>query len=488
MWNYIKEMLSSLLGHKKDNAPISNTLTFNWVFTIILSFMLRLHKGGVSSLQRALGIDPSHYCSMDDVFRSGAIDLHSMRNSWIDVITTEMTPYEVDGRLVFTGDGVLQPKEGRRQPGVTRHHKDSGTQTKPSSFHGIHAGCINILTKTNNGNLCATPLTAELMDGLAPTANWKNSKKPHANRSLELQEITRASEITNRLQHYGIYLTDRASMCRDCFRELDALNAASEYKLSMIVPVKKDCRAYEKPVIDPHKRGRHPLKGDDFKVMDWAKNPEGQINAEIFAYGKIHNAKYKTGCFLWGKGYYRELRFVAVDLCDGRGVFVLVCTDTDFDPVSIVQLYCYRFLCEEAFKQYKTVFHGLDMHFWSKSHPWNSFVAPKGTAHVLESVEDPEAQEHILKTVDAMERYLQFAIMAQGIAQRIASEQEIGGTIHRFTSKRSKNAVKVSEEDICNYLSAHLSLLLAKYSDDELIQFIRGKQSVEDAETAFNLL
>lgn len=189
-----------------------------------------------------------------------------------------------------------------------------------------------------------------------------------------------------------------------------------------------------------------------------------------------------------GKGYYREYRFVAVDLCDGRGVFVLVCTDTDFDPVSIVQLYCYRFLCEEAFKQYKTVFHGLDMHFWSKSHPWNSFVAPKGTAHVLESVEDPEAQEHILKTVDAMERYLQFAIMAQGIAQRIASEQEIGGTIHRFTSKRSKNAVKVSEEDICNYLSAHLSLLLAKYSDDDLIQFIRGKQSVEDAETAFNLL
>ena len=95
---------------------------------------------------------------------------------------------------------------------------------------------------------------------------------------------------------------------------------------------------------------------------------------------------------------------------------------------------------------------------------------------------------HILKTVDAMERYLQFAIMAQGIAQRIASGQEIGGTIHRFTSKRSKNAIKVSEEDICNYLSAHLSLLLAKYSDDELIQFIRGKQSVEDAETAFNLL
>ena len=74
---------------------------------------------------------------------------------------------------------------------------------------------------------------------------------------------------------------------------------------TLIVPVKKDCRAYEKPVIDPHKRGRHPLKGDDFKVMDWAKNPEGQINAEIFAYGKIHNAKYKTGCFLWGKGYYR---------------------------------------------------------------------------------------------------------------------------------------------------------------------------------------
>ena len=151
--------------------------------------MLRLHKGGVSSLQRALGIDPSHYCSMDDVFRSGAIDLQSMRNSWIDVITTEMTPYEVDGRLVFTGDGVLQPKEGRRQPGVTRHHKDSGTQTKPSSFHGIHAGCINILTKTNNGNLCATPLTAELMDGLAPTANWKNSKKPHANRRWSCRRL-----------------------------------------------------------------------------------------------------------------------------------------------------------------------------------------------------------------------------------------------------------------------------------------------------------
>lgn len=127
------------------------------------------------------------------------------------------------------------------------------------------------------------------MDGLAPTANWKNSKKPHANRTLELQEIKRASEITNRLQHYGIYLTDRASMCRDCFRELDALNAASEYKLSMIVPAKKDCTVYEKPVIDPHKRGRHPLKGDPFKVMDWAKNPDGQINASIFAYGKTHN-------------------------------------------------------------------------------------------------------------------------------------------------------------------------------------------------------
>ena len=488
MWNYITEMLSGLLGHKKDNAPISNTLTFDWVFVIILSFMLRLHKGGVSSLQRALDIDQSHYCSMDDVFRSDAIDLQSMRNSWIDVITTKMTPYEADGRYVFTGDGVLQPKEGRRQPGVTRHHKDSGTQTKPSSFHGIHAGCIDILTKSNNGHLYATPIAAELMDGLAPTANWENSKKPHANQTLELQEIIRTSEITNQLKHNGIYLTDRASMCRDCFRELDALNDKSEFKLAMIVPAKKDCVAYERPVIDPHKRGRHPVKGKDVKVMEWAKNPDGWKNEQIYAYGKNHNAKYKTGVFLWGKGYYRELQFVAVDLCDGRGIFILVCSDLSIDPVSIVKLYCKRFLCEEGFKQFKTVFHGLDMHFWSKSHPWNSFVAPKGTTHVLESVNDSEKQEHILKTVDAMERYLQFAIMAQGIAQRIASEQEIGGTIHRFTSKRSKNAVKVSEEDICNYLSAHISILLAKYSDDALIQFIRSKQSVENAEAAFNLL
>ena len=96
--------------------------------------------------------------------------------------------------------------------------------------------------------------------------------------------------------------------------------------------------------------------------------------------------------------------------------------------------------------------------------------------HILESAKTPKERENILDAVKAGEVYMQGACIAQGIAQLIAMNQPLGGTVQLHTRKRSYTHRKVSERDVCYFLRDHMELFFEKYAIHPLIQFVRERQ------------
>lgn len=88
--------------------------------TIILGFMARLDKLGVSSVIRSMSLRPGCYESMMHFFRAGSWSLDEVRGRWFDAVKEHAPVFNIFGRCVLVGDGVKQPKEGHYMPSVKR--------------------------------------------------------------------------------------------------------------------------------------------------------------------------------------------------------------------------------------------------------------------------------------------------------------------------------------------------------------------------------
>jgi len=197
-----------------------------WVGTAILSNLIlsqQSNPGGVTDVLRKLNIPPEYYCSVDNMYRSDAIKLQALQDEWINYVCENCQPYTTGGRILLSGDGVMKPKEGRYAPAVVRLHKESGTQSKPSSFHGIHVGALGIMALGQNHGVYCMPLFMQLMQGLDPVAKWEGSPYVHADMPLELQEIVYMAQAVRIFSCSAYYLTDRASMSANAFAKIAAL-------------------------------------------------------------------------------------------------------------------------------------------------------------------------------------------------------------------------------------------------------------------------
>ena len=489
MFKMFQLFFSGLHGSKKSDAPVSNRRTYRWICAIILACCLRLHRGGVSSIINALEMAPSHYCALDDVFRSAAVDLGKLVDYQLNYITENMTPFLTNGRYTFTADGVYTTCEGRRTPGATRCHKDSGTESKPSSFFGKQAFAIDMIMQGNNHGLYSVPVEMRLAYGLAPICDWEGTPYPDADKSLEMQETLEVIRLCNEHNLNAYLLSDRASMNGNVFTAILTNNEdTTTSDVDLITVARKNAVAYYPPRPEDYAgRGPHPKRGKKVHLSDLAKCSDGWHYARVWAYGRKQKCMYKCVNLLWGDDLHL-LRFVIVKGLSRDGTFVLVSTNTTLSPVTIISAYSRRFLCEERFKQYKHTFKGFDCHFWSKSHPYHSHLRPKDQEHILSLVTDKKEREAILKALRANDLYLELVCISQMIVQQIAMEQERNGVVQSFTKKRSKTAVKVSEEDVCNFFSKEFHLVLKKYEDDEIIQFIMSMGGVEDEAAIYALL
>ena len=479
MFERIVLILGRFLGDR-SNGAISHKTTYLWFCTVVISIILKREPGGiVISTLRAWDLDKKYYCNVDDIFRSNAIDHKCLEDQWGRIVGDEFIFYKpADNMIVYTNDGVLNPKEGRRGSTVTRLSKESGTQSKPSTFFGASTGSLNIMTCDEEGNkVFPVPLKMWFSQGFSPMVEWENTPCPYGNLPTEQQEIMMAARDFRTRNEDGVILADRATMSHNSFERVEGIrNYYQEHNLWLVTCCKSAIDAYEYPDPTLYKGvGRHALLGD--KVDFSAKADKNRVfkETEVFIYGKNQVIKYCAKQLLWSRSKRRPLLFVFCIMEDGRRA-VFATDKLDMDPVTVVKLYSLRFLCEEGFKSFKHTFFGFDYHFWSQSMPWNSFMRKSGDPHPLESVTDKASQEKIMAEFKASSLALQMACIAQGLTQLLAQDQEVGGIVQEFTIKRTNTKTKVSEHDVCNFFVENRDEMMDVYKKHELIRFIKARQ------------
>lgn len=476
MFEEILTILERFYGNRSIGA-ISHEATFMWFCAVITSMMLKNEPGGaVISTLREWNLDEKYYVNVDDFFRSKAIDYDRLVTEWAQIVGDMFSLYKVDGMIIYTTDGVLNPKEGRRGSTVTRLTKESGTQSKPSTFFGASTGSLNIMTCHDGEKLYPVPLKMWFSQGFAPMTEWDNTPCAYGKSPTEQQEIMMAGKDFRIRNENAVIIADRASMSHHSFENVKSIRENSDKDIWLVTCCKSVLDVYEYP--DPSKYkgvGRHAKLGDKVNFKASADKDKKFLEGEVFIYNKKQKVRYYAKELLWSRQKRRPILFVICILPDGRRI-VLATDKLDMDPLTVIEIYSLRFLCEEGFKSFKHVFFGFDYHFWSKSMPWNSFMRKATDPHPLEKVTSVANQEKIMDEFKASSLALQMACIAQGLIQLVAQEQEIDGTVQKFTTKRTNTKIKVSEHDVCNFLAKNKDDLMEKYKHHSFIRFIRKRQ------------
>ena len=203
----------------------SRKSAFKWFVTIIIGLMLRSDKLGLTSIIRDLALSPDCYISMLHFFRASSWSLDGIRRRWFEAVQAFSPLYMEDGLHVLIGDGVKQPKEGRRIPAVKKLFQESENSAKPEYIHGHMFGGLGILAG-NTGNWACIPLSIRLHDGLQAASDWKNVSVSCASHVIQMVENAwqAASVFGN-----ALLLLDRYFLTVPALQKLAALNQEALY-------------------------------------------------------------------------------------------------------------------------------------------------------------------------------------------------------------------------------------------------------------------
>jgi len=115
----------------------SRLRSFLWFATTVAGLTVRTEHLGVTSIVRALKLQPRLYNKLLRSFHSTAVDIDRLSALWAQaVMRLFREPVRVNGRRVLVGDGIKVAKCGRKMPGVKLLHQQSGTNAKPEYIMG----------------------------------------------------------------------------------------------------------------------------------------------------------------------------------------------------------------------------------------------------------------------------------------------------------------------------------------------------------------
>ena len=121
MWERIEKILMSF------KSQFSRVAAFKWFTAVVLGFMVRTDKLGITSVLRALSIAPKWYESIVHFFRADSWSLAGVQSCWYEVVSCHMQLFMHMDKALLVGDGTKQSKEGRYMPGVKKLTQESET-------------------------------------------------------------------------------------------------------------------------------------------------------------------------------------------------------------------------------------------------------------------------------------------------------------------------------------------------------------------------
>lgn len=466
MWKWLDETL------QKFEKCFNREIPFGWFVIVVIGLMIKTDNLGVTSIVRALHIDPKWYECLLHFFRSNSWSLDGVQNNWIYIVSKSECLFLVNDKPVLIGDGVKQTKEGRRTPGVKRHHQESENSSKPEYIFGHLFGSIGALIGDESKLFCI-PLTATIQNGTHTIQKWGNAAYEEVSHVVRI--IKDASIVANILGS-SFLLLDAYFLTVPVLEALIAEEKKQGKRLLTIVTKAKiSSKAFEFPSTYKGK-GRPCKKGIKVKLFTLFNTHANQFKqTDIRTYIRTNIKSYLCKDLLWGDKLYQPIRFVLVNDQDTQ--FILACTDLKVSPEQIILLYSRRMKIEVTFRSMKQDVGGFFSHFWCKSQPLlQKFIKTSQNQTLVDAVEDKQARSNIYSCLKAIEGYTMFSCIALGFLQLIALKfsSEINSSHVRWL--RTKTNIIPSEATVAYFMRNTIFSMFHNRFIFSIMQIIRRRQ------------
>lgn len=464
----MKEYLENMLAAMRP--AFTREAAFLWFVVAFAGFVTRTDNFGVSSIVRALWLDPAGYNNLLNFFGSTAWTAETLMRQWRKWLVTQNAAHTINDRLVLVGDHTKVVKDGRKMPEVETLHQDSETGSKPSYFRGHHWGCISLLIKARN-KYFGVPIWAEI----------------HRD-SLGEKRTTR---IVNQAGRIAESLGYNAYLVLDAYFAVGPVFISAKHyagRLLIVTRAKKNIVAYLDPApeTDPSKRGPKRKYGEKLKLMElFDGRAELFDTTEALVYDQVETVRYLVLDLIW-KPVKGKLRFILVE--SSRGRIVLMTSDMNMEFQLAINLYCRRVVVETLFDSLKNLLGAMAYHFWSQYLETASRKPKRNSKHKRVSSRPEKTEETLAK----IEKFVAVQMVVLGTLQLLACN--FGREIHSKANCWLRTpcgeipSVFVTKTALARMITRNL-LTIGK---DRITQIILAKQNpvdkalekVEDSEKA----
>jgi len=378
----------------------SRLRTFLWFAAVVAGFTVRTELLGVTSLVRALKLQPRFYKRLLEVFHSNGVKLNQLSALWPKVVLKLFpSPARVNGRLVLVGDGIKIPKCGKKMPAVKLLHQQSDSNTKPEYIMGHSLQAVSLLVNAAQ-SVFAVPLAARIHEGLV----WSNrDRRTLLDKMLALLGIVDIKE--------PFYFVADAYYAAQ--KIVNGLLAQGNH---LVTRAKSNAVAYKPHHSQgPAKRGRPKIYGEKIKLKSLLRDAKDTLEIQSPVYGERNvKIKYRVRDLYW-RSAGRIVRFVAVRH-PSRGSCLLMSTDTSLSAVEIIQLYGLRFKIEHGFKQAVRLIGSFSYHFWMQD--MKPLRRRNGDQYLHR--ESLDYRNAIKRKMHAYHVFIQAGIVCQGLLQYLS--------------------------------------------------------------------